>query len=52
MDQAEINNWITIAEKLETNSDTGSWFYLRARAIADGKSDPLPNVSELIPKSV
>ena len=52
MDQAEINNRIAIAEKLETNGDTESWFSLRARAIADGKPDPLPNVSELIPESV
>ena len=52
MDQAELNNWKAIAERMELNGDTGSWFYLRARAIADGKSDPMPNVSELMPESV
>jgi|TARA_B100001059_G_C17617356_1_gene467684 hypothetical protein len=52
MDQAEINNWKTIAEKMEASGDTESWFYLRARAIADGKQDPMPTVSELMPKSV
>ena len=52
MDQAEINNWKAIAEKMETNGDTSSWFYLRARAIADGKPDPMPNVSELMPDSI
>ena len=52
MDQAEINNWIAIAEKMEANGDTSSWFYLRARAIADGKPDPMPSVSELMPESV
>ena len=52
MDQAGINNWIAIAEKMEANGDTSSWFYLRARAIADGKPDPMPNVSELMPESV
>jgi len=52
MDQAEINNWIAIAEKMEANGDTSSWFYLRARAIADGKPDPMPKVSELMPDSV
>ena len=52
MDQAEIYNWIAIAEKMEANGDTSSWFYLRARAIADGKPDPMPNVSELMPESV
>ncbi len=52
MDQAEINNWKAIAEKMEANGDTSSWFYLRARAIADGKPDPMPNVSELMPNSI
>ena len=51
MDQAEINNWKTIAEKMEASGDIESWFYLRARAIADGKQDPMPTVSELMPKS-
>ena len=51
MDQAEINNWKTIAEKMEASGDTETWFYLRARAIADGKQDPMPTVSELMPKS-
>ena len=48
MDQTEINNWQTIAESMEAKGDTESWFYLRARAIADGKPDPMPNVSELM----
>ena len=48
MDQAEINNWKAIAESMETKGDTESWFYLRARSIADGKPDPMPNVSELM----
>ena len=48
MDQAAINNWQTIAESMEAKGDTESWFYLRARAIADGKPDPMPSVSELM----
>ena len=48
MDQAEVDNWKAIAESMEANGNTESWFYLRARAIADGKSDPMPNVSELM----
>ena len=48
MDQAEIDNWAKIAESMEGNGDTESWFYLRARAIADGKPDPMPNVSQLM----
>ena len=51
MDQAEIDNWAKIAEKMEETGDTESWFYLRARAIADGKVDPMPNVSQLMPES-
>ena len=44
IDQAETNNWKAIAESMEAKGITGSWFYLRARAIADGKPDPMPNV--------
>ena len=48
MDQAEINNWKSIAESVEAKGVTENWFYLRARAIADGKPDPMPNISELL----
>ena len=51
MDQAEIDNWVKIAEKMEETKDTESWFYLRAYANADGKVDPMPNVSQLMPES-
>ena len=46
MDQAEIDNWKTIAESMEAKGIIESWFYVRA--IADGKPDPMPNVSELM----
>ena len=48
MDQAGINNWKSIAKGMEAKGDTESWFYLRARAIADGKPDPMPNIAELL----
>ena len=48
MDQTERNNWARIAETLEASGATESWFYQRARAIADGKPDPMPNVSDLM----
>ena len=51
MDQTERDNWAKIAESMEGNGDTESWYYLRARAIADGKPDPMPNVSQLMPES-
>ena len=47
MDQAEINNWKAIAESMEAKGDTESWFYLCARAIADDKPDPIPNVIDV-----
>ncbi len=48
MDQDELNNWIKIAQAMEAAGDTESWFYRRARAIADGKPDPMPNIGELL----
>ena len=51
MDQAEIDYWVKTAEKMEESGDTESWFYLRAKAIADGKQDPMPNISQLMPES-
>ena len=42
MDQAEINNWKAIAESMEAKGNTESWFYLRARAIADGQPAQCP----------
>ena len=52
MDQIELNNWTRIAEMMEASGDTESWFYLRARAIADGQSDPMPNFSQLMPNDL
>ena len=52
MDQAEIDNWAKIATSMEANGDTESWFYLHSRAIADGKPDPMPNVSQLVQDTV
>ena len=49
MDQIEQTNWLKIAEAMETAGTTESWFYKRARAIADGEPDPMPNVNELMP---
>ena len=49
MDQEERSNWEKIAAGLEAAGDTSSGFYQRARAIADGKPDPmgaLPSLTE------
>lgn len=50
MDQAEIQNWAKIADNMESAGATDSWFYRRARAIANGEPDPMPNVSTLMPE--
>ncbi len=49
VDQIEQANWLKIAESMEAAGTTESWFYKRARAIADGSPDPMPNVNELVP---
>ena len=41
MHQAEINNWIRVAVRLEAAGLTDSMFYQRARAISLGEPDPL-----------
>lgn len=50
-DQIERDNWLKIAESMESQGTTESWFYKRARAIADGEPDPMPNVNQLMPES-
>ena len=52
MDSIERDNWRKIAEGMEGAGDTESWFNLRARAIADGKPDPMPNLSQLMPEEL
>ena len=46
MDQVERDNWIRIAAELEKSGVTEGGFYQRAKAIADGKPDPLLTQSE------
>ena len=51
IDQIERDNWLKIAESMESQGTTESWFYKRARTIADGEPDPMPNVNQLMPES-
>ena len=51
MDPQELSNWKLLAQSMEADGATDSWFYRRARAIADGKPDPMPKISELMPDS-
>lgn len=41
MDSVLRENWLNIAACLERSNSSGSWFYARAKAIAEGQSDPL-----------
>ena len=41
MDQQERDNWQKVLDSLEAAGDTESGFYLRARAICSGESDPM-----------
>ena len=41
MDKHELDNWKKIKEALEKADKTDCYFYKRAVAIVNGKSDPL-----------
>tara|TARA_Y100000401_G_scaffold95416_1_gene82144 strand:+ start:60 stop:206 length:147 start_codon:yes stop_codon:yes gene_type:complete len=41
MDKDELENWQKIKDALEAADKTDSFYYHRACAIVDGKSDPL-----------
>jgi hypothetical protein len=41
MDSVSRANWLKIAASLGRSDSAGSWFYARAKAIAEGRPDPL-----------
>jgi hypothetical protein len=41
MDSVSRENWLKIAACLGRSDSAGSWFYARAKAIAEGRPDPL-----------
>ena len=47
MDPQELSNWKLLAETMEADGATDSWFYRRARAIADGKPDPKNDIRNI-----
>ena len=47
MDSVSRANWLKIAANLGRSDSAGSWFYARAKAIAEGRPDPLPELNEL-----
>ena len=38
----EIRNWAVVAEAMEAAGATSSQMYVRAKALAEGKLDPMP----------
>ena len=48
----EVRNWAVIAAAMEEQGATESDMYRRARALADGKADPMPTSMPAAPYSI
>ena len=48
----EIRNWDTIAKAMEASGRTPSQMYFRAKALAEGKADPMPTTFPAAPFSI
>ena len=48
----EIRNWAVVAAALEAQGATNSQMYRRAKALADGHSDPMPTSFPAAPFSI
>jgi hypothetical protein len=48
----EIRNWDVVAKAMEASGATSSQMYLRAKALAQGKVDPMPTSSPEAPYSI
>ena len=48
----EVRNWAVIAAAMEEQGATKSDMYRRARALADGKADPMPTSMPAAPYSI
>ena len=48
----EIRNWDVVAKALEAAGNTSSEMYIRAKALALGKLDPMPTSSPEAPYSI
>jgi hypothetical protein len=46
MDPVSRAKWLKIAASLVRSDSAGSWFYARAKAIAEGRPDPLAELNE------
>lgn len=48
----EIRNWDLVAKAMEAAGSTSSQMYIRAKALADGKPDPMPTSFPQAPHSI
>ena len=48
----EIRNWDVVAKAMEAAGATSSQMYIRAKALAAGKLDPMPTSSPEAPYSI
>ena len=48
----EIRNWDVVAKAMETAGATSSQMYIRAKALAAGKLDPMPTSFPEAPYSI
>ncbi len=48
----EVGNWDVVAKALESAGNTSSEMYIRAKALALGKLDPMPTSSPEAPYSI
>ena len=48
----EIRNWAVVAASMESQGATNSQTYIRANALAEGRSDPMPTGFPAAPFSI
>ena len=48
----EIRNWDLVAKAMEAAGSTSSQMYIRAKALAEGKPDPMPTSFPQAPHSI
>ena len=48
----EIRNWTVVAALMEAQGATISQMYIRAKALIEGKSDPMPTSLPAAPVSI
>ena len=48
----EVRNWAAVAAAMEAKGATNSQMYIRAKALAEGKFDPMPTSFPAAPFSI